>query len=212
MLCRPKQRLRPKLKNSLEDLLTSDPFLTFQRLLDEASAVGEKEPTAMTLSTLGLDGYPSSRTVLFKGLLRGGLSFYTNYISEKSRQLEANPRAIVSFFWPIEYRQLHVRGWVEKTTRAESEAYFQTRHPLSQLGAWASLQSETLDSEELLQKRLHDFEQKFKGQSIPCPENWGGYILRPVRFEFWFGRDGRLHDRYRLDKNAESWVGRRLYP
>ena len=192
--------------------LTQDPFESLQKLLTEASAAGEKEPTAMTLSTLSLEGGPSSRTVLFKGVLRGGLSFYTNYESRKALELARNPQASLSFFWGLQYRQVQVQGSCEKTTREESETYFKTRARLSQIGAWASLQSQVLKSNSELEERVEFYENKFRHQEVPCPPNWGGYILVPQSFEFWFGRDGRLHSRYRLVKQDSRWLGHQYYP
>lgn len=195
-------------------ILTADPVETLQGLIKEASASGEKEPTAMTLTTMGRNGFPAPRTVLFKGMLRGGLSFYSNYKSEKAQELALNPKASLSFFWPLQYRQVHILGLVERSTRDESEAYFKTRAHLSQIGAWASEQSQVLESYEALADKVKFFEQKFQGQEVPCPPHWGGYILRPLRFEFWFGREGRLHDRFRLERSSDTaaWAGVRLYP
>jgi pyridoxamine 5'-phosphate oxidase len=196
----------------LDLYLTQDPFESLQKLLAEASAAGEKEPTAMTLSTLSLEGGPSSRTVLFKGFLRGGLSFYTNYESRKALELARNPQASLSFFWGQQYRQVQVQGLCERTTREESEAYFKTRARLSQIGAWASQQSQVLKSHAELEERVEFYENKFRHQEVPCPPNWGGYILVPQSFEFWFGRDGRLHSRYRLVKQGSHWLGHQYYP
>lgn len=173
-----------------------DPFENFLALLSQAESKKIPEYNAMTLSTVGLDGKPSSRQVLFKGLLRQGLSFYTNYKGRKANEIFKNPYVALNFFWPSLEQQIRIEGAVEKTTREESEAYFRQRPRESQVGAWASQQSETLSGLKELSLRYEDIEKKYSGQEIPCPPHWGGFIVRPDVFEFWFGKRGRLHERY----------------
>lgn len=182
-----------------------DPFENFQNLLAEAKNSHVPEHNAMTLSTVGLDGKPSSRVVLFKGLVRGGLSFYTNYQGSKSTQIEGNDSVSLNFFWPTLERQIRIQGTAEKMTREESEAYFRQRPRESQIGAWASKQSEVLADPNELDRRFEEIEKKYLGQDIPCPPYWGGFLVRPDSFEFWFGRKGRLHERYIYEKSAVSW-------
>lgn len=181
-----------------------DPFVHLQALVKEATEKGLSEPTAMQLATVSENGQPSVRTVLFKGLIRGGLSFYTNYKGRKGRELATRSRASVNFFWPELQTQIRVEGEVFPLTRAESEAYFKTRPRLSQLGAWASAQSEEIPSLEVLERKILDLEKNYPGE-VPCPPHWGGYHLLPDSFEFWFGRQGRLHERCCYEKRGDSW-------
>ncbi len=191
-----------------------DPFVNLLDQIQEAQASGVKEPTAMSLATSTITGLPNVRAVLFKGLLREGLSFYTNFDSPKAQDLSANPVAAALFFWAPLARQIRVSGRVEKLTRAESEAYFASRARLSQLGAWASAQSQEIPNFEFLEQQVQKFEQKFAGQVIPCPTNWGGFHLLPSKFEFWFGREGRLHERhvYERTQAASPWARKLLSP
>ncbi len=182
-----------------------DPFESFLGLLAEAESHKVPEYNAMTLSTVGLDEKPSSRVVLFKGLVRGGLSFYTNYQGSKSIQISRNPNVALNFFWPTLEQQIRIQGQSEKMTRAESEEYFRQRPRESQIGAWASAQSELLKNLDELDLRFEETKKKFAGQEVPCPPHWGGFIVRPDHFEFWFGRKGRLHERYIYEKEGTSW-------
>lgn len=188
-----------------------DPFENFLSLYKNAEARQVYEPHAMVLSTLGLQGRPSSRVVFYKGLVRGGLSFYTNYEGQKSKEIEKNPAASLNFYWPTLEQQIRVVGLAEKMTREESEKYFRTRPRLSQIGAWASLQSQLLKEGDL-EKRIDEFTQKFNGQEVPCPPHWGGFIVRPDFFEFWFGRQGRLHERFIYELHGGSWKRLRKFP
>jgi pyridoxamine 5'-phosphate oxidase len=176
--------------------LSLDPFLHFERLLAEAKARGEPEYNAMALATVGADAQPSVRIVYFKGLIRGGLSFYTNYSGAKSKDIEANPKVCLNFYYPESWQQIRVTGVAARLTRAESEAYFATRARLSQLGAWASHQSSEIPSLEFFQQKLDAVEARFAGGPVPCPPDWGGFHVVPSEFEFWFGKNGRLHERY----------------
>lgn len=184
----------------------SDPFENLEILVKDATEKGLRDANAMALATVdAATRQPSVRIVLFKGLIRGGLSFYTNYEGRKGRELLADSLASVCFFWPTLETQIRVEGTVARLTREESDAYFRTRPRLSQLGAWASHQSDEIANHEDLERRIAEFEEKFKGVDVPCPSNWGGYRLIPTGFEFWFARQGRLHERYCYEKQGADW-------
>lgn len=182
-----------------------DPLAHFQEFLREAESKGLPEPTGMSLATTTPEGQPSVRTVLFKGFYQNGITFYTNFEGRKGRELIANPKAAINFWWPVIEKQVRFEGIVEKLPRDVSEAYFATRPRLSQLGAWASAQSTEIPDLEFLQAKLKETEKKFEGKTIPCPPNWGGFVLMPQEVEFWIGRSGRLHERYVYQKQAEGW-------
>jgi pyridoxamine 5'-phosphate oxidase len=183
-----------------------DPFLHLTQLLETAKSRGEPEHNAMALATVGADLKPSVRTVYFKGLIRGGLSFYGNYNSTKGQNIEQNNQVCLNFYYAKEWEQIRINGRAHKLTRAESEAYFKTRSRLSQIGAWASNQSQEIPGTEYFQKRIAEYEKSFDGQEVPCPENWGGYHVIPEEFEFWFGKSGRLHERYVYQlKSDKTW-------
>ena len=186
----------------------------FRQWLDEALAAHLDEPTALTLSTVAAGGQPSSRVVLLKGLPDdAGFLFYTNYDSRKGRELVAQPLAALNFFWPGLERQVRVEGRVEKAPEALSTEYFQSRPRSSQLGAWASPQSQVIGSRDELEARETAVAEQFGGQDpLPRPENWGGYILRPTRIEFWQGRPSRLHDRIVYELEGNAWKLSRLAP
>jgi pyridoxamine 5'-phosphate oxidase len=167
---------------------------------------------AMTLATVSLDGAPSARTVLLKGVDKRGFIFFTNYDSRKGRELSANPNAALSFFWPELERQVCVAGTASKLPVAESEAYFQSRPRGSQLGAWASNQSSVVENRAMLEKQWQEVATRFP-QAVPLPPNWGGYVLSPIRIEFWQGRPSRLHDRFSYTKQTDgAWEVVRLSP
>jgi pyridoxamine 5'-phosphate oxidase len=192
-----------------------DPSPTKQidRWIDDAVAAEHPEPNAMTLATVAPDGTPSARVVLLRGHDARGLVFYTNYESDKGRDLAANARASLSFFWVLLERQLRVTGEVAKIPRAESEAYFETRPRESQLGAWASAQSVAIVGREELEAKLAEVRARFGPErEVPCPPNWGGFRLRPDRVELWQGRPSRLHDRLVYVRDGEDWSIRRLSP
>lgn len=191
---------------------TVDPFEHLDRLVGEAERAGIKDANAMALATVDSNSKPSVRIVLYKGLIRGGLSFYTNYEGRKGRELEAGSLASVCFFWASQERQVRVEGSVARLTRAESEAYFRTRPRLSQLSAWASRQSDVLSGVDELQARIDEMDDRFSGQDVPCPPNWGGYHLIPSSFEFWFGHLGRLHHRYCYERVGGGWRTFMRYP
>ncbi|GAB3832958.1 pyridoxamine 5'-phosphate oxidase [Hymenobacter jeollabukensis] len=191
-----------------------DALRQFRRWLDEALQAKVDEPTAMTLSTVAPDGQPSARIVLLKGLPdEAGFLFFTNYDSRKGQELAADPKAALTFFWPALERQVRVEGTVEKAAETVSTEYFQSRPHGSQVGAWASPQSQVIGSRHELERREQDVEQRFAGQDpLPRPPHWGGYVLRPSRIEFWQGRPSRLHDRLVYDKTDDGWQRSRLAP
>jgi pyridoxamine 5'-phosphate oxidase len=182
-----------------------DPFLHLDAWVQEAKEKGIPDSNAMVLATVSAESQPTNRVVLYKGLLHGGLSFYTNYEGRKAVDLAGNQKAGANFFWAPLSRQIRIEGTVSKLSRAESEAYFKTRPRLSQLGAWASNQSKEISGIDELEKRMKEVENKFKGQDVPCPPNWGGYLLTPAAFEFWIGREGRLHERYCFERQGVDW-------
>ena len=192
----------------------ASPIRQFQAWYDEvrAQGVSEQDAISMTLATAGKDEQPSARVVLLKSFDDRGFVFYTNYLSSKGKELAENPRACLLFYWSQLWRQVRIDGVVEKISAAESEEYFQSRPLGSKLGAWASNQSEVIDSRETLEARFAELEKRF-GEDVPRPEHWGGYRLKPNSIEFWQGRDNRLHDRlrYRLQDDG-GWVIERLGP
>jgi pyridoxamine 5'-phosphate oxidase len=171
------------------------------------------DPNAMTLATVSIDGRPSARTVLLKGVDARGFIFFTNYQSRKGRELDGNPHASLVFYWPALERQVTVAGSVDKVPREESEAYFQSRPRLSQLGAWASDQSRPLESRKELEEAFRARDREYAGKPVPLPPFWGGYVLKPERIEFWQGRASRLHDRFQFVRDPEGrWQLERLSP
>ncbi|HUP92296.1 MAG TPA: pyridoxamine 5'-phosphate oxidase [Solimonas sp.] len=192
--------------------LLADPLAQLEHWLAEATAAGQIEPTAMTLATAGPDGAPSARIVLFKGFHDGGLTFYTNYQGRKGRELAADPRAALVFWWDRLERQVRVEGQVERLPREMSERYFHTRPRASQLGALASHQSAVVATRAELDRRLAEAIDRYKDAEVPLPESWGGYVLRPQSFEFWQGRRDRLHDRIVFRRDGDSWRTERLEP
>ena len=187
----------------------NDPIDNFLNLFKEAQVRGVPEANAMTLATANEENQPSARIVYFKGISevhnRRGLCFYTNYKGRKGSDMESNPRVGANFFWPHQDRQVRFEGKVHKLAREISEAYFATRPRLSQAGAWASAQSEKIESYQSLKNKISDVEKLYEGKHIPCPPNWGGYCLLPVEVEFWFGRAGRLHERYVYQFSDGQW-------
>ncbi len=192
----------------------NDPFEHFQKLFADAEKKVLKDPNAMQLATVDENGQPSVRTVLMKGIVRGGFSFYTNFRSRKSQNILHHSRVALNFYWPALDQQIRIEGLAEKMTDQESNAYFQTRPRLSQIGAWASDQSQPIPGEEFLAKKVSDLEKKYLGKEIPRPPHWGGFIVKPLRFEFWFGREGRLHDRFVYSRNdlEAVWKNEMLSP
>lgn len=187
----------------------------FDRLFAEAARAGEPDRTAMTLATATLDARPSARTVLLKGVDARGFVFYTHLDGRKGRELQANPYAALLFHWPRVRQgvQVRIEGRVHTVPDEEADAYFATRPRGSQLGAWASLQSETLDSREAFAQRLAQVEARFEGRAVPRPPRWTGFRVRPRWIEFWYGAEFRLHERWLYERDvAGAWSKRMLYP
>lgn len=194
--------------------VSRDPLTQFEIWMGEALIQNMPDPNAMMLATAGKSGQPSIRTVLLRNYSEKGFVFFTNYNSQKGREIEENPKAAVLFFWPKLMRQLKVEGILEKISPAESEEYFKTRPVGNQIAAWVSQQSSVIESKSALEESFKKIEQKYNGQEIPYPEFWGGYCLKPHAFEFWQGQANRLHDRiqYKLDSDAGEWKIKRLAP
>ena len=189
-----------------------DPFKQFSDWMEEAVKSQLLDPSAMILATSAKDGKPSVRTVLLKGVEPDGFIFFTNYKSQKARELNENPNASVLFLWRELERQIRISGKVIKVSKTKSEEYFHSRPYESQLGALASEQSEIIPGREYLQKRFDELKTKFNGKVIPLPEFWGGYKIIPGNFEFWQGRESRLHDRICYLKENNGWKIVRLAP
>ena len=194
--------------------LHAEALATFRDLLQQATAAGDPEPTAMTLATVGKNGRPSARTVLLKACDERGFVFYTNFESRKGRQLAANPQAALLFHWKTLRSgvQVKVEGTVEPVSAAEADAYFASRPRDSQIGAWASQQSRTLESREVLEERIAEFERKFAGADVPRPPYWSGFRVVPELIEFWYGAKFRLHERQRYERLDGAWHRRMLFP
>jgi pyridoxamine 5'-phosphate oxidase len=189
---------------------------TFTDLLAEAKAAGDKEPTGMTVATVGRDGRPSARIVLLKAYDERGFVFYTNFDSRKGHQLAINPQAALLFLWKglrgREHVQVRIEGTVEPVSAAEADAYFASRPRPSQIGAWASLQSQTLDSRETFETRVAMYDKKFEGIDVPRPANWSGFRVVAELIEFWYGAEYRLHERQQYERIDGQWTQRMLYP
>ncbi|HEX3123830.1 MAG TPA: pyridoxamine 5'-phosphate oxidase [Rhodanobacteraceae bacterium] len=194
--------------------LYQEAVATFRALLDEATRAGEPEPTAMTLATSDAAGRISARVVLLKNVDEAGFCFYTNYQSAKAAQLAAHRQAALCLLWKTlrDGVQVRIEGEIEKVDAIDSDAYFASRARLSQIGAWASLQSQTLPARDDLDARVAEFERKFAGGPVPRPPHWGGYRLKPDLLEIWYGQRARLHDRIRYDLVDGAWSKRLLYP
>lgn len=196
-----------------EDTLLRDPFLQFEKWMEEAIKAQLREPNAMVVSTADKHGAPSARTVLLKLYDRRGLVFFTNYNSRKSREIGENPQVALLFPWLDLERQVIVMGKAEKVSAAESMKYFASRPRGSQLGAWSSEQSSVVSSRQLLMMQFEKMKEKFKHGEIPLPDFWGGYRVIPHRFEFWQGRENRLHDRFEFTLQVGGdWKIERLAP
>ncbi len=194
-----------------ESDVDADPFRQFHAWLKEALAAEVPEPTAMTLATVNAAGSPSARIVLLKALDERGFVFYTNYASRKGGDLDARPRAALTFLWKELERQVRVEGAVEKVSAAESDEYFAIRPLGSRIGAWASTQSATIESRQWLEARVRAAEEQY-GDNPPRPPHWGGYRVIPEWLEFWQGRRSRLHDRIAYTRSAGGWTISRLSP
>lgn len=196
--------------------LYAEALATFDDLYAQAKAAGVPEPTAMTVATVDADGQPSARMVLLKDYGERGFVFYTHLDGRKGRELQAHPKAALLFFWKAlgdDGVQVRIEGDVEIVDDAEAEAYFARRPRDSQLGAWASHQSETLDARETFERRFEDAKARFEGVDVPRPPRWGGFRVVPRNIEFWYGAQFRLHERHLYECGVDGvWTKRMLYP
>ncbi len=195
-----------------EKTIDRDPIKQFQLWFNDAIAAGLPMPEAMTLATATPDGKPAARMVLLKQVDEDGFVFFTNYRSAKAEQLDANPYAALVFYWVQLDRQVRVEGSVVRTSAQESRDYFKTRPRESQIGAWASEQSQAIGSRDVLERRAQELEALYLDREVDRPEHWGGYRLKPERIEFWKSRIGRLHDRILYQRDATGWSITRLAP
>ncbi len=195
-----------------EDAIPDNPIALFKTWFKEAEAMNAAdEVNAMTLSTIGGDGYPKARILLLKRFDENGFTFFTNYHSEKGKAIAANPNVCLSFFWPGVERQVIIKGIARKTSEQVSDDYFASRPKGSRLGAIASDQSDVISSRDILESRLRELEQAYANSDVPRPGHWGGYTVEPVEMEFWQGRQNRLHDRIRYRLSGQ-WITERLAP
>jgi pyridoxamine 5'-phosphate oxidase len=202
-------------KHQLSELnALTDPLAQFDIWFHEAIEAGVMEPNAFTLATVGENGTPSARVLLLKGVDSGGFVFYTNYKSDKAKDIKQFPVGAMVFLWLELERQVRISGPITKVSREESEAYFHSRPRESQVGAWVSPQSQVISSRDVIEKNLVSIQEKFKDMDvIPLPDNWGGYRLMPVEIEFWQGRPNRLHDRLLYSEHEDGgWKIERLAP
>lgn len=195
-----------------ESDVATDPLEQFREWFEEALDAGLHEPNAMTIATSTSDGRPSARIVLLKGYDERGFVFYTNYEGRKARELEANPSCTLAFYWGELERQIRIEGRAARVPDKESDAYFASRPRGSQLGAWTSEQSRTVESRGRLEERLRSLEAEYEGREIPRPPFWGGYRVQPESLEFWQGRENRLHDRLLYARSDGEWKIQRLQP
>ncbi len=197
-----------------ESDVARDPFAQFKAWLDEALAAEIVEPNAMTVATVGIDGQPSARIVLLRGYDERGMVFFTNYESQKGHEIATTPRAALLFFWASLERQIRIEGPVERLSAADSDAYFEKRPRGHRLSAWASPQSSKVASRAELDERMQKFDEQFAGVDVPRPEHWGGFRVKPLRFEYWQGRRNRVHDRivFRRVAIGTPWIAERLAP
>ena len=195
-----------------ESSVNKDPFAQLNHWLKEAIEGEASEPTAMVLSTIDPEGNPESRVVLLKELTAEGLVFFTNYNSKKGQQIAVNHHVAVVFFWAETERQVRIKGIAERISESDSEAYFLSRPLESQIGAWASPQSQVIQDRGVLDENFSQYHQYFQRKEIKKPPHWGGFLIRPQYFEFWQGRENRLHDRMEFHLREQGWIINRLAP
>ena len=196
-------------------MIQPDPIERFREVYALAEKIDRSvlpDHTAMALGTVDEDGTPSVRIVLLKGYDKRGFVFYTNYEGRKGRELLARPRAALCFYWPTIDTQIRIEGSAVEVADDEADAYFATRHRMSQIGAWASRQSEPLENPDALDKRVSKYEREFEGKAVPRPPHWSGFRVRPERIEFWKGKPNRLHERHLYTRAGNGWKIETLYP
>ena len=208
----PQLRREYSLQALDEKEVNKDPFKQFEKWFSEALSLMVKDANAMTLATAGKDKKPHARIVLLKEVTNEGFVFYTNYNSDKGREMQENPNAAICFYWPELERQVRIEGSVMKIPRGESEKYFRSRPHKSQIGALASDQSQEVKNRQALEARFAQLSKKYGEAEVPMPEWWGGYVLKPDSIEFWQGRESRLHDRIKYIANGSNWQIKRLSP
>jgi pyridoxamine 5'-phosphate oxidase len=190
----------------------TDPIVRFRDAMARAATNPPYDPIAVSLATSTPDGRPSCRIVLLHEVDERGFVFHTNYGGRKGLEIEANPHAALTAYWPWTDEQIRIEGTIARVSSSESDGYFAVRPRCSQIGAWASLQSQPLDSRDALLERVRQFEQKFEGAEVPRPDHWGGYRIAPLRIEFWKAGEFRLHDREVYERVGDGWQVTRLYP
>ena len=195
-----------------EKNINKNPFTQFDIWFEDAKKIGLKDSNAMNVASASKDGMPSSRMVLLKSYDENGFVFYTNYTSRKSKEIIDNPNVALNFFWDALERQVRVEGKIQKVDPAISDKYYDSRSRLSQLGAHASNQSQTIESYEVITNKLAILEERYKDKKIPRPEHWGGFVIIPETIEFWQGHEGRIHDRLKFQKEGAGWKINRLSP
>ena len=207
-----KLRREYKLNKLTEETVHTDPVKQFEGWFKQVLKLKEPESNAMVLATADKRAKPSARIVLMKGIDKRGILFFTNYESRKGKELLHNSSASLLFFWARLERQVRIEGKVKKISKYESQKYFDSRPIESRIAAWASNQSKKIPGRDYIEERYFEFKEKFSGKKIPIPDNWGGYILMPDYFEFWQGRESRLHDRISYKKTKGIWKIFRLAP
>jgi len=195
-----------------EENINKDPFKQLENWFEEARNLGLKNPNAMNLSTASKTGIPSSRMVLLKFFDKNGFVFYTNYNSRKAKEIIENPVVSLNFFWDALERQVQIEGKVQKIDSKISDEYFNSRDRISQLGVYASNQSQIIEDYEIVTKKFIELEKTYKDKKIPRPDNWGGFLIIPDSIEFWQSHEGRLHDRLKFFRDNSNWIIKRLSP